>query len=101
MFSDTLRLAMLMPFILQHFLKSGHIKVEALKKWSENSGIRQNSAASKLCNCWAIEAKALKLAFSITMTKHTYQELQETLKKERDILIQVSILAFIQADGKL
>jgi len=34
------------------------------------------------------------------MTEHTYQELQETLKKERDILIQVSILAFIQADGK-
>ena len=70
--------------------------MEALKTWNENSRIRRNSATSKLCNCWAIEAKALKLAFSITMTEHTYQELQETLKKERDILIQVSILAFKQ-----
>src|SRR2546423_11518708 len=33
MFSDTLRLAMLMPFILQRFLKSGHIKVEAVMVW--------------------------------------------------------------------
>src|SRR2546421_985962 len=96
MFSDILRLAMLMPFILQRFLKSGHIKVEALKKWSENSGIRQNSAASKLCNCWAIEAKALKLAFSITMTEHIYQELQEILKKKCEILILISILYWLK-----
>ncbi|CAB4495356.1 unnamed protein product [Rhizophagus irregularis] len=92
MFSDVLRLAMLMPFILQRFLESRHIKTDALNNWHKNSGIRRNLVASKLCACWAIEAKALKLAFSTTMTENTYQELQETLKKEREILIQVSII---------
>ena len=92
MFSDVLRLAMLMPFILKRFLKPCHIKPEILNNWLENSEIRQNLAVSKLSTCWAIEAKVLKLAFSITMTDNIYQELQEKLKKERDILIQVSIL---------
>src|SRR4051794_23823396 len=91
MFSDVLRLSMLMPFILQRYLKPNHIKAEALNNWHEKSGIRQNSAILKLCTCWAIEAKALKLAFSIVMTETIYQELQESLKSEHDILIQVSI----------
>ena len=90
MFSDVLRLAILMPFILRRFLKPCHIKAETLNSWHTNSGIRQNSAVLKLCTCWAIEAKALKLAFSITMTESIYQELQESLKKECEILIQVS-----------
>jgi len=90
MFSDVLRLAILMPFILRQFLKPCHIKAETLNSWHTNSGIRQNSAVLKLCTCWAIEAKALKLAFSITMTESIYQELQESLKKECEILIQVS-----------
>ena len=55
-----------------------------------NLRIRQSSAILKLCTCWVIEAKALKLAFSITMTESIYQELQESLKRERDMLIQVS-----------
>jgi len=58
-----------------------------LNDWRENSRIRQNSAASKLCTCWTIKAKALKLIFSMTMTESIYQELQESLKKEREILI--------------
>ncbi|CAG8705218.1 2315_t:CDS:2 [Rhizophagus irregularis] len=70
--------------------ESCHIKTDALNNWHKNSGIRRNLVASKLCACWAIEAKALKLAFSTTMTENTYQELQETLKKEREILIQVN-----------
>jgi hypothetical protein len=88
MFSDVLRLSMLMPFILQRFLQPHHIKSEALNNW-KNLGIKQNSAISKLCICWAIEAKVLKLAFSITMTESIYQELQETLKRECEVLIQV------------
>ncbi|CAB4488169.1 unnamed protein product [Rhizophagus irregularis] len=50
--------------------------------------IKQNSAVLKLCTCWAIEAKVLKLAFSNTMTESVYQELQELLKREYEILIQ-------------
>ncbi|CAG8797340.1 1789_t:CDS:1, partial [Cetraspora pellucida] len=45
---------------------------------------------SKLCTCWAIEAKVLKLAFSLSMTTNSYQELQELLEKECKILLEVS-----------
>lgn len=92
MFSDILRIAMLMPFILKCFLKSHYIKTEALNKWQENLGIRRNLVVSNLQTCWTIEAKVLKLAFSVTMTENNYQKLQEMLKKEREILIRVSIL---------
>ncbi|CAI2199035.1 17959_t:CDS:2, partial [Funneliformis geosporum] len=63
--------------------------VETLNNWLITSGIRQNSAVSKLCMCWAIEVKALKLIFSITITENIYQKLQEYLKREHDMLIQV------------
>ncbi|CAB4495398.1 unnamed protein product [Rhizophagus irregularis] len=63
MFSDVLKLVMLMPFILRRFLKPHHIK--------------------------AIEAKTLKLAFLTIMTESIYQELQNSLKEEREILIQL------------
>jgi hypothetical protein len=45
---------------------------------------------SKLVTCWAIEAKTLKLAFLTIMTESIYQELQNSLKEEREILIQVN-----------
>ncbi|GBC32802.2 hypothetical protein GLOIN_2v1880882 [Rhizophagus irregularis DAOM 181602=DAOM 197198] len=88
MFSDVLRITMLMPFILRRFLKSHHIKTEALNNWHEKLGIRQNSAVLKLCSCWAIEAKLLKLAFSVTITNNIQQEFQRLLKEEHEILIQ-------------
>ena len=80
---------MLMPFILRRFLKSNHIKVEALNNWLENFKIRQNFVM-KLYTCWAIEAKTLKLIFLIIMTENIYQELQKSLKEEHELLIQVS-----------
>ncbi|GET03676.1 hypothetical protein GLOIN_2v1880882 [Rhizophagus clarus] len=89
MFSDILRIVMLMPFILQRFLKSHHIKTEVLNKWRKNSRINQNLAVSYFCKCWTIEAKVLKLTFSNNMTENTYQELQEMLKKEHEILIHI------------
>ncbi|CAB4423298.1 unnamed protein product [Rhizophagus irregularis] len=88
MFSDVLRLTMLMPFVLRRFLKPYHIKKEVLNNWNMEQNIKQNSAVLKLCTCWAIEAKVLKLAFSNTMTESVYQELQELLKREYEILIQ-------------
>ncbi|CAG8851913.1 16317_t:CDS:2, partial [Gigaspora margarita] len=61
-----------------------HIKTETLSNWHTN----QNSALSKLCACWAVEANVLKLAFSLTMTENHYKELHEALKSEHEILIQ-------------
>ncbi|CAB4488167.1 unnamed protein product [Rhizophagus irregularis] len=95
MFSDVLRLTMLMPFVLRQFLKPYHIKKEVLNNWNMEQNIKQNSAVLKLCTCWAIEAKVLKLAFSNTMTESVYQELQELLKREYEILIQVSELFMV------
>ncbi|KAF0540772.1 hypothetical protein F8M41_006247 [Gigaspora margarita] len=77
------RLAILMLFILQQFLKPHHIKTETLSNWHTN----QNSALSKLCACWAVEANVLKLAFSLTMTENRYKELYKALKSEHEILI--------------
>ena len=94
MFSDTLRLAMLMPFILYRFLKPHHIKADTMNNWRENFKLRQDSIILKLLTCWAIEAKTLKLAFSITMTENIYQELDESLKKEREMLLQVSFFLY-------
>jgi len=90
MFSDVLRLAMIMLFILGHFLKPCHIKTETLNNWLTTSEIRQNLAVSKLYMCWVIEAKTLKLAFLIIMIENIYQKLQEYLKREHNMLIQVS-----------
>ena len=50
----------------------------------------QTTAISQLYIVWSIEAKVLKIAFSATMTERTYHELQESLMKEREMLILVS-----------
>ncbi|CAG8762110.1 21755_t:CDS:2, partial [Cetraspora pellucida] len=75
-----------MPFILRRFLKFQHIKVETSKRWQENFSKRQ--VVTKLCSLWATEAKALKLAFTTPMTSIICQELQESLNKEHDLLVQ-------------
>ncbi|CAG8723390.1 15422_t:CDS:2 [Cetraspora pellucida] len=81
-----LRLVMLMLFILRRFLKPNHVKTEIKNNWR----VRQISSVSKLCTCWAIEAKVLKLAFSLSITTNSYQELQELLKKKYKILLEVN-----------
>ncbi|RGB40924.1 hypothetical protein C1646_752679 [Rhizophagus diaphanus] len=58
---------------------------EFLKHWRI---IEKSSHWSRMPNP-TIEAKVLKLAFSVTMTENNYQKLQEMLKKEREILIYV------------
>ncbi|CAG8747090.1 10345_t:CDS:2, partial [Funneliformis caledonium] len=79
MFSDMLKLSMLMLFILRRFLKPHHIKSDALNNWS---------------------AKALKLVFSNTMSENIYQEFQESLNREHDVLIQ-NALNNLTSDPKL
>ncbi|CAG8783451.1 4841_t:CDS:1, partial [Gigaspora rosea] len=49
---------------------------------------RQITSVSKLCTCWAIEAKVIKLAFSLSMTTNSYQELQKLLERECEILLE-------------
>ncbi|CAG8839717.1 4300_t:CDS:1, partial [Cetraspora pellucida] len=54
MFSDVLRLVILMPFILRCVLKPNCIKSDVLKKWQENSG---KKPVTQLCSLWTTEAK--------------------------------------------
>ncbi|CAG8777489.1 1922_t:CDS:1, partial [Cetraspora pellucida] len=81
-FSNVLKISMLMPFILRHFLNSNHIKKE----------ISSTKQTKQLCILWAVKAKVLKLAFSTTMTESTYKELQDSLRKEHEMLIQISFI---------
>ncbi|CAG8703582.1 7169_t:CDS:2, partial [Racocetra persica] len=67
-FSDTLRLAMLIPFILCYFLSPLHLKAEIIEYLKE---------------LWVVEAKLLKLAFSTTITNDIYKELHSLFEKER------------------
>ncbi len=62
-----------------------------MNNWNVNLKIKQNSVTSKLYICWTIEVKALKLAFSNTISENIYQEFQESLNKECDVLIQVRL----------
>ncbi|KAF0551527.1 hypothetical protein F8M41_023288 [Gigaspora margarita] len=60
----------------------------------QNRNIKQleyekNLAVSRLCTCWTIEAKVLKLAFSLSMTKNSYQKLQELFESECKMLLQL------------
>ncbi|CAG8807609.1 6605_t:CDS:1, partial [Dentiscutata erythropus] len=52
--------------------------------WQKDFGEKQ---IDHLYTLWVVEAKALKLAFSTTMTKTIDKELQESLKQEHNMLI--------------
>ncbi|CAG8774458.1 5405_t:CDS:2 [Gigaspora margarita] len=45
-------------------------------------------SVSKLCTCWAVEAKVLKLAFSLSITENSYQKLQKLLENEYEMLLE-------------
>ncbi|CAG8552274.1 7392_t:CDS:2 [Gigaspora margarita] len=83
-FSDTLRLAMLIPFILRYFLLPSHFKIEIIEHLKNVYQLTRNDhAIIKLIELWVVEAKLLKLAFLTTMTSNTYKELHSLFEKER------------------
>ena len=89
MFSDGLRLAMLISFILHHFLKPCHIKSASLQFLKGNLGVREDQIVPELVGCWLIVAKTTKLAFSSSFTEQMYNDLTVCLFQERNILLKV------------
>ncbi|CAG8790575.1 36871_t:CDS:2, partial [Racocetra persica] len=83
-FSDTLRLAILIPFILRYFLSPLHLKAEIIEHLKNVYKLTCNDyTIIKLIELWVVEAKLLKLAFSTTMTNDTYKKLRGLFKKEQ------------------
>ena len=89
MFSDGLRLAMLIPFILRRFLQPCHIKSTSLKFLKESLSMREDQIVPELIGCWVIVAKTTKLAFSSIFTEQKYNDLATCLSQERDILVKI------------
>ncbi|CAG8498872.1 17785_t:CDS:2 [Racocetra persica] len=80
---NTLRLAMLMLFILRYFLSPSYLKAEIIKHLKNVYKLTRNDhAIIKLIELWLVEAKLLKLAFS-TITNNTYKELCSLFEKEQ------------------
>lgn len=96
MMSDCLRLAMMLPFILNRFLKTKHFKQSELDKLRVRTGVSRNDLAVKLwLRCWILMAKTMAIAFKHSFTEKDYIELQECLDNERNLFSQVIIILFI------
>lgn len=98
MFSDCLRLAMIMPFLLQRSLKALHIKdleLTSLQKRLVDSTKSRPKMPSPIqivnaiISCWVTIAKASHLCFSLTFTEQAYKELEKLLRIEHNILLKV------------
>ena len=95
MFSDTLRLAMIMPFVLWRFLSPEHLKTAKLNALKTEMNLSQrNGVCRKLLELWSTEAKALRLVFKTSFEENDYNRLHEVLNRERDALLEVSFVTY-------
>jgi hypothetical protein len=89
MMSDYLRLAMIMPFILQNFLKVTSLKNNEIIIIKNRMNINHNSVPNNIISCWVIVAKTMKVVFSNKFTPNRYKLLQNCLEAELVILPKV------------
>ncbi|CAG8679228.1 8085_t:CDS:1 [Funneliformis caledonium] len=100
MFSDHLRLVMLMPFLLRHSLGVSHIKNSKLVslqiRLTDSTNLRPRTPLplqiiNTVINCWVAVSKASRLSFSFSFefTEQKYEELEKALKVEHIILLKV------------
>ena len=89
MMSDCLRLAMLMPFLLNRFLQVASIKKNDVKTIQERTKIQRSSVPKKIISCWVHVAKTMKIVFNSEFTLDGYKELQQCLEEELTILPNV------------
>ncbi|GES86131.1 hypothetical protein GLOIN_2v1790377 [Rhizophagus clarus] len=90
MMSDYLRLAMIMPFILNSFLETSSLKENEsrsiLQRIQES---RINMAKNVIIACWVYVAKTMRMVFESKFTLDSYDELQKCLEEEMKILPKV------------
>lgn len=90
MMSDCLRLAMMMPFILNRFLEPSCIKKLDLSTIQQRCNVNQGNAATKIIiTCWKTIAETTAFIFKESFSKDDYMELQRCLETEMIILSQV------------
>jgi hypothetical protein len=97
MMSNCLRLAIMLPFILNRFLKSKHFKQSEIDKFRVQIGVFRNDLAVELwLKCWILMAKMMVIAFKHSFTENDYIELQECLDNERNLFSQVITIFIYQ-----
>jgi len=90
MMSDLLRLAMIMPFLLNRFLKESSLKHnEAVVIQQRINASRINLVPKSIISCWVYVAKTMKAVFNREFTSDNYKELQQCLQEEFSILPKV------------
>jgi hypothetical protein len=96
MMADCLRLAMMMPFILNRFLRYNYIKSVNLAVIQHRCNINRRDAATKLIiTCWRTVAETMAIVFKKSFNTNDYMSLQECLKREIKILSEVIVMFFI------
>ncbi|CAB4376942.1 unnamed protein product [Rhizophagus irregularis] len=92
MMSDLLRLAMIMPFLLNQFLKESSIKRNETAMIQQRiDAFRVSSVPKIIISCWIYVAKTMKAVFNKKFTSDSYEELQQCLEEEFSILPKVFV----------
>ncbi|POG58448.1 hypothetical protein GLOIN_2v1790377 [Rhizophagus irregularis DAOM 181602=DAOM 197198] len=90
MMSDYLRLAMIMPFILNNFLKVSSLKENESKIIMQRiDTLRMSTVKNAIISCWVHVAKTMRMVFESKFTLDSYDELQKCLREEMIILPKV------------
>lgn len=90
MMSDYLRLAMIMPFMLNSFLKISSLKENESKAILQRiDATRMIMVKNAVISCWVHVAKTMKMVFECKFTLNSYGELQKCLEEEMIILPKV------------
>ena len=89
MMSDYLRLAMIMPFILQRFLKITSLKNNEIIAIKNRLNINYNSVSNYIISYWILVTKIMKVVFSNKFILNEYTLLQKCLKAELEFLLKV------------
>lgn len=90
MMSDCLQLTMMLPFILNRFLKHTHFKKPELSLFQRRTGITQSDHAVKLwLKCWILVAKTMVMVFKDSFSKEDYDKLRDCLDNEQKLLSMV------------
>ncbi|GES94535.1 hypothetical protein GLOIN_2v1487024 [Rhizophagus clarus] len=90
MMSDYLRLAMIMPFILNSFLETSSLKENgsrSILRRIQESHIKM--AKNVIIACWIYVVKTMRMVFESKFTLDSYDELQKCLEEEMKILPKV------------
>ncbi|EXX55552.1 hypothetical protein GLOIN_2v1886076 [Rhizophagus irregularis DAOM 181602=DAOM 197198] len=87
--SDCLHLAMMIPFILNRFLKPTHFKKLELALFQRQTGVsRSDLAVNFWIKCWVLMARTMTIAFKHSFTEEDYIQLHECLDSERKLFSQ-------------